>query len=128
MCRSPWQPYQQIEVSIVPPEHEDKSQRRPCAAGGVPYLSLTEIPDGGAWDVGSVPERQYCDHVAAMFRALPTADASADWIAASDAARARWTAWLASAKLDDKGRLATALQPDDVKATTAAELAKELGR
>jgi transglutaminase-like putative cysteine protease len=126
MCRSPWQPYQQAEVSIIPPEHEDKSQPRPCGAGGVPYLSLTEIPGGGAWDVGCLPGEPYCDHVAEVVRALPTENAAADWTAALDVARARWAAWLKAAKLDDKGRLATALQPDDVKATSAAELAKEL--
>jgi len=128
MCRSPWQPYQQIEVSIVPPKYEDRSQRRTNAAGGVPFLSLTEVPDEDAADVGALPDRESCDHVATLVRALPTDGAAADWNAAYDVARKRWSAWLASAKLDDKGRLATTLQPDDVKAATAAELAKELAR
>lgn len=128
MGRSPWQPYQQIQVSIIPPEYEDASRPRRCGAGGVPYLSLTEMPDGGASNVGDLPERKYCDHVASLVRALPTASAAAGWSASYDVARKRWSAWLAAAKLDDKGRLATDVQPDAVKATTAAELAKELAR
>jgi hypothetical protein len=127
MTKSPWPPYQQVEVSIVPPEYEDASQPRPCAAGGVPYLSLTEMPVSGCRGVGTI-KKYSCDHVAEVLRVLPTENAAADWTAALAVARARWAHWLKSAKLDDKGRLATALQPDDVKATTAAELAAELPR
>ena len=93
----------------------------------MPYLSLTEVPEGGECCC-AMPDHEDSDHVATLIRALPTENADPDWAAALGAARPRWAAWLKDAKLGAKGRLATALQPDDVRSSTAAELAKELAR
>lgn len=128
MLKFPTQPYEQVEVSIVPPDYEDRSGARPGVAGGVPYLSLDECASPGWWRVGAIDREKNCGHVATIVRGLPTEHADADWAAALVAARLRWAAWLKEAKLDASGRLATALQPDDVKSTTAAELAVELRR
>lgn len=128
MCRSPWQPYQQVEVSIVAPEHEDRAQRRLCAAGGVPYLSLDEIEGESGWTAGTIEGDEDCDHLAQLARALPTDGVAADWKRALDAARARWGRWLADAKLDATGRLATPLQHDAITSVTAADLALLLSK
>ena len=130
MCRSPWQPYQQVEVSIVPPEYEEEkaARRRMSAAGGVPYLSLTEIEGESGWTKGEIEGAEFCDHVAELARELPAHGFAPDWELALDAARATWKAWLSGAQLDASRRLATPLQPDDITATSAAELARVLAR
>jgi transglutaminase-like putative cysteine protease len=127
--QAPWQPYQQIEVAIIPPEYEDKSQHRFCAAGGVPYLSLTEYPghDGSFASIGTIVEKQSCDHQAKSWRPFAKSAPAEDWRKAIDAAKARWKKWLASSPTPgDDRRLTTPLQPAELKAENPAELAKFL--
>ncbi len=130
MCRSPWPPYQQVSVSIVPPEYEEEplARGRASVCGGVPYLSLTELQTDGCRMSGAIEGADGCDHEAKMFRAYPVTGDEGGWDRALAAARVRWSAWLAAAKLDAGGRLATAAQPETVTATTASELADWLGR
>ena len=48
MLKSPWPNEYQVNVAVVPPKYESEelANWRPLNAAGVPYLSLTEIPDG----------------------------------------------------------------------------------
>ena len=126
---APWQPYQQIEVAVIPTRYEDRSKARPFAAGGVPYLSLTEYPehDGSFMGLGAIVENQGCDHEAKVWRAFPADAPAADWQAARDRAAKRWQAWLRT--LPDLGggrRLATPLSAEEITAKSPAELAKSL--
>jgi transglutaminase-like putative cysteine protease len=96
--RAPWPPYQQAQVAIIPPEHEDRSEPRPSAAGGVPYLSLTELT-GDTTSVmllGTIDKDRNCDHVGTIWRAFPRDAPRADWDRALDVARRRWNAWIDS--------------------------------
>jgi transglutaminase-like putative cysteine protease len=90
--RAPWSNSQQVNVSIVPIEHESRERAgaRPCAGGAVPYLSLTEIDAG-------VPLRltgtlaQYCDHQAKLLR--PLEGRPDEWSKAQRQLRERWERW-----------------------------------
>lgn len=97
MGHAGWPNHQQINVSIVPIEHEHeaKAKQRGQAAGAVPYMTLTERPDddkGLVYSVGTLGK--YCDHEARMHRALN--GTSAEWNTAFDAATPRWSKWLKS--------------------------------
>lgn len=128
ILRAPWAPYQQVEVAIVPPEYEDRSEHRPFVAGGVPYLSLTERPGAGAFMMtGTIDETRSCDHAARLWRAFPPDAPAADWERATTRAQARWRAWVDSPPaLNTQHRLATPLTADALEATNPAELAKLL--
>jgi hypothetical protein len=108
MGRSPWPNFQQALVAIIPPLHEDNAWAgaRPGIAGGVPYLSLTELPgnDGSCIAVGAIKDALGCDHVCrAKLTLMGTGE---QWNSAAAAARPRWHAWLAAPhKLDAEGRL-----------------------
>ncbi|MFH1417775.1 MAG: transglutaminase domain-containing protein [Planctomycetota bacterium] len=125
-----WQPYGQVQVSIVRPDYEDRSGSRPLIAGGVPYLSLDEHPgfDGSFVSVGTVDEKHpYCDHVAKLWRKLPMENKAADWGRATERAKAKWNAWLESSpSLNEQQRLATSLLPDAIVAREPGELVKML--
>jgi hypothetical protein len=98
LLKYPWPGSQQIQVSVVQPADEDASAQRPCAAGGVPYLSLTEAPgceDKVAFMPSLSTEHPGCDHEAVLVRAIP-ADAGG-WPDTLAKARVSWTAWLARA-------------------------------
>lgn len=103
-----WQPYQQIQVAIVPPEYEDRGWPRFFAAGGVPYLSLTEVPglEGGLSFRGLIEPGRSADHVAEPVK--PLKGSPGEWEKTLEAARAHWAAWLASAPKAEAGRLACA--------------------
>jgi hypothetical protein len=108
MGRSPWPNFQQALVAIIPPQHEDNEQAgaRPGIAGGVPYLSLTELPgnDGSCIAVGAIKDALGCDHQCRAMRSL--AGTGEQWNRAAAAARPRWEAWLAAPhKIDADGRL-----------------------
>src|SRR5688500_10037234 len=64
--QSPWPNCQQALVAITPPRYEDRSRAgaRVGVAGGVPYLSLTELPvhDGSCIAVGAIEDARGCDH------------------------------------------------------------------
>jgi len=129
MLQAPWPPSQQIEVSIIPPEYEDRSQPRNSAAGGVPYLSLTENPgfDNSFIALGAADASRNCDHVAKSLRPFPEDSPATEWELAIDRAKARWTAWLESSPVLDSGhRLTTLLQANSIKGDSPATLAKML--
>jgi hypothetical protein len=89
-----WDPWRQIEVAIVPPEFENRSQLRPGAFGGVPYLSLTEIRGDEHYVVrGMVDSTRDCDHIAECVYAFGI-HPGASWDRAYEPARKRWSTWL----------------------------------
>lgn len=102
----PWPQSQQMAVSLVYPEDEDKSAGRSCAADGVPYLSLTESPgaNGQFFLMGVIPGHDGCDHEATRVREFARDDGA--WKESLELARTRWSAWLAKGK--------DAAVPDDV--------------
>lgn len=91
-CEAPWPNHQQVDVSIVPVEHESRelAGARPCAAGAVPFLSLTEVDAATPLRLeGTLAE--YCDHEARLVRPLAgNADA---WGKAQRQLRDRWQRW-----------------------------------
>jgi transglutaminase-like putative cysteine protease len=96
LLQAPWPGHAQIQVSIVPVEYEgDSSRPRSQAAGGVPYLSLTEArhPDGLFIADGNIDGKEGCDHVAKQVKVLADLDA-AGWLEVLTAARTRWHGWL----------------------------------
>jgi hypothetical protein len=102
--RSPWPNTHQVNVAIVPPEYErqEVARYRPWVAGGVPYLSLTEIidPPNNITPHGTVDWDRNCDHHCKFLRAFP---ASRDqWSSALTLARSRWQTWIASPTEFDK--------------------------
>jgi len=102
---APWPPYQQAQVAIIPPEHEDRSEPRASVAGGVPYLSLTELT-GDATSVmlaGTVEKDHSCDHVATTWLRFSHDAPRADWDRALEVARRRWSAWIDSKPAVAKG-------------------------
>ncbi|MGD8451688.1 MAG: transglutaminase family protein [Phycisphaerae bacterium] len=127
---APWQPYQQVQVSIVRPEYEDRSAFRAIIAAGVPYLSLTEMPDydGSVGPLGIVSGKRWgCDHVAERWQAFPAKTTTGDWESLIKAGRDRWQAWLASPPtLDEKRRLATPLTATAVETNDPAALLRTL--
>ena len=131
LLTEPWPPCQQIQVSIVPPEHEDRSGDRPMAAGGVPYLSLTESKgEVEGWSAsGRLGGVEGCDHVATPWRNFPADLPEEDWARALDRARGRWTSWLASGPaLDETGTLRAPLGEEGLAgAVDPAALAEALG-
>src|SRR6185295_3057054 len=68
--RASWPNCQQINVSIVPIEHEAESLagRRACAAGAVPFMTLTEY-GAESWIAFERTLKRYCDHEARQVRA-----------------------------------------------------------
>jgi hypothetical protein len=96
MCRDDRPGWEQIEVAMVRPEDEAKewAGRRVSAAGGVPWLSLTEYPDARAKSfatvrlVGDMPDKTNCDHRAVLTRVLPGSEA--DYRKAAAVLAARW--------------------------------------
>ena len=115
---APVRPSDQIEVSIVPTEHEDeRAIERTMGARGLPYLSLSEL----IGDKGSIlsrgvldPERGGAvtvDQVQRYARDAP------DWDRALQHGRERWSAWLASRPaLGVSGTLRTPLAADSIAA------------
>lgn len=112
-----WQPYSQIQVAVVPVEHEGASATpRSFAAGGVPYLSLNEFPGlPKGWTFrGTVTPDRNCDHVALCVQ--PITDPRRNWDDALTKGRTAWRAWLAESGKPDAKRtaLATRAKPADV--------------
>lgn len=125
-------PAEQVEVALVlaEDETEDKASRRPGAAGGVPFLSLTEYPDAtrdqepAFFLCGAMPGKPGCDHRAAAlasFRVEPAAQK--EWI---ERLAARWTALARAAASGDKDPARGDLHADLSGVQDAAELAARL--
>lgn len=96
--QAPWPNTQQAQVAIIPPQHEAEACAGPRVgiAGGVPYLSLTELPgnDGSCIAVGAIKDAMGCDHHCRALHALE--GTSEEWTGAIAAATTRWNAWLDS--------------------------------
>ena len=124
-CQSPWPNFQQVNVSIIPPEFESKSKAGPrrSAAGGVPFQSLTECegPSRDIWSVGTL--KPYCDHECRLVRTMQAP--APEWSAALIWAKQRWATWLKSKPALTEGRLlfgpaaeeVTAAKPSDLQGT-----------
>ncbi len=128
-CESPWPNFQQINVAIIPVEHEEErlAKARRWAAGGVPYLSLTESPDNPGYVLfrGMLRDGRNCDHVCEPLRSIEAQPA--DWKTAIEWAKPRWSEWVMSThKLNDEGRLSFGKPADKTNAATLAELMTEL--
>lgn len=127
MSQSPWPNIQQVNVAIIPPEYEaqEKAGMRSSAAGGVPYLSLTEMPENSDVVVaqGMVDSERNCDHVCRMIRGLTgTPD---EWEQALAWARPRWQEWLAANHENSHGQLRFGKKPNEIAAKSVTELAAE---
>jgi hypothetical protein len=130
LCKSPWPNEYQVNVAIIPPKYEsvELAGARPQAAAGVPYLSLTEMPDApsGITVNGTVDPAKNCDHQCKMVRKFPSDDGQ--WTAVLDAAKSRWQKWLASEPQPTEGQLILGPKPDAIDATSPSELMEELTR
>ncbi|MCA9309787.1 MAG: transglutaminase domain-containing protein, partial [Phycisphaerales bacterium] len=133
MLQHPLQPYQQIQVSLVPVAHEDESGERAAAAPGVPYLSLTEYVgfDESYSHYGTL-ERMGCDHAATAWQLFPAPTTDAErqrWKELERLAAAHWKAWLSTTPTSGPGAgLTSPLAPADfIMVTTPEELVRALG-
>lgn len=128
ISQSPWPNTHQVNVAILPPEYEaeEKAGMRFGIAGGVPYLSLTELPgnSGAVVARGMVDSARSCDHECRAIRGLTgTPD---EWVQAFGWAKPRWQEWLATDHKDSHGRLSFGRKSEDISATTVSALAAEL--
>jgi hypothetical protein len=125
MGRAPWPNCHQLNVSIVPIENESKALAGPrsCAAGAVPFMTLTEYADDSPILLDGTL-KPHCDHEARMLRPL-SADAD-EWRASQDWARARWAEWLESKPEIRSGKLEFGPASDALAAKTLEELRSEL--
>ncbi|MEN8151843.1 MAG: transglutaminase-like domain-containing protein, partial [Planctomycetota bacterium] len=104
MCRDDRPGWEQIEVAMVRIEDEAKAVagRRFSAAGGVPWLSLTEYPDargkpfGPVRLMGDMPDKRACDHRAVVVAVFPERSDEV-WAEAAAKLAARWRARTAKA-------------------------------
>jgi len=122
---APWPNSQQVNVSIVPVEHEGEALAgaRPCAGGAVPFLSLTEYGADSALALQGTL-KPGCDHEARLLRPLEASAAA--WSTAQKWARARWAQWLTSEPELRAGQLAFGPASDGLTAKTLAELRSAL--
>ena len=130
-CKSPWPNEYQVNVAIVPPKYESQelADGRPTGAAGVPFLSLTEMPDAPSGIIlrGTIDPARNCDHQCKMVRKFPADDDQ--WKSVLDAANSRWQKWLASEPQSTKeGQLILGPKPDAIDATSPSGLMKELTR
>jgi len=130
LCKSPWANEYQVNVAIIPPKYESQELAggRVTGAAGVPYLSLTEMPDAPSGIIlkGTIDSARNCDHQCKMVRQFPTGDAQ--WTSVLDAAASRWQKWLASDPRLTAGQLILGPKPDAIHATSPSELMEELTR
>jgi hypothetical protein len=96
-------------------------------AGGVPYLSLTELPDndGSCIAVGAIEDARGCDHHCKAMRGLE--GTSEQWNLAAAAARTKWEAWLdVTHRLDGEGSLEFGNESRMLPSKSVAELLEAL--
>jgi transglutaminase-like putative cysteine protease len=128
-CQSPWPNSYQVNVAIIPTEYEQqgRAQRRCWAAGGVPYLSLTETPGNPGYVAfrGTIEDGRNCDHQCKFLRKFEAQQA--DWEKAIQWSKPRWKQWLtADHSLSGDGKLSFSKTGDQINATSLAELVAEL--
>lgn len=128
-CESPWPNTHQAAVAIIPPDYEEVSKAgwRTGIAPGVPYLSLTEMPEntGSVVTTGTVEGARNCDHQCQMIREL--AGTAEEWQRALAWAKPRWQAWLkANHELNAEGQLQFGKKSAELFATSVGELTVEL--
>ena len=116
-------------MAIIPPEYEqqEKAGVRTTAFGGVPYLSLTELPGDTGIIVARpmIDEARRLDHQARHVRALT--GTPEQWRQAIADARARWQNWLAgSHELDADGQIQFGMRSDILSATSVSALDAEV--
>lgn len=123
--RAPWPNHQQVNVSIVPVEHESRALAgaRICAGGAVPYMTLTEY-DRGSPVVCEGTLKPWCDHQARLVRDLE-GDAAA-WRKAQEWARRRWNGWLDRDLEVADGALTFGPAAADLRAERLEQLRREL--
>lgn len=127
--QSPWPNTYEIHVAIIPPQYEqqDKAGVRNTAYGGVPYLSLTEMPGNTGIIVvrPMLDEAAQLDHQGRKIRAL---EGSTDqWHQAINDARVRWQQWLVTDhELDTEGRLQFGKRVEEISARSVSALLTEL--
>ena len=129
MCKSPWPNAYQVNVAIIPPQYEEMAFAgwRRDAAGGVPYLSLTELPKipSGISVNGTIDPDRSCDHQCKMIRKLEADEEQ--WDSALETARERWSQWLAAVgPSDGDALLVFGPAADQLNATSPAELLSDL--
>ncbi|MBK7875486.1 MAG: transglutaminase family protein [Planctomycetes bacterium] len=123
--RAAWPNCQQVNVSLVPIEHEAEARagQRPGAAGAVPFLTLTEYGEKPTISFEGTL-KDYCDHEARQVRTID-ADAAA-WKQTQDWARARWAKWLVSKPEVRGGRVQFGPRHEALTAKSLVELRAEL--
>ncbi len=126
MCKAPWPNFQQVNVSIVPIDHESKAKAnaRNPAAGGVPYMSLSELEDNSVTVYSMGTLKEFCDHDCRMVRPLTANDT--EWSSAMSWAKPRWAAWLKSKPELKNGKITFGPDASDIKAKNFAELRGEI--
>jgi hypothetical protein len=129
LSQAPWPNTHQVHVAIIPPRHECEAQAGPRLgiAGGVPYLSLTELPDNdrSLFAAGTIEGSPGCDHECRVVRTLEGRE-SAPWQRAIVARRSAWNAWLQSnPSLDAEGRFEFGDSSEDLAAASVAHLFME---
>jgi hypothetical protein len=115
-CHAPVRPFDQIEVSIVPPDYEDeRAIQRTSGARGLPYLSIEEfVGDHRSFlGFGAFDRKRGGAVLVDQLQRFPR-DAP-EWDRALRVARERWESWLASRpRLDPHGMLRSPLASDSL--------------
>ena len=128
LYKSPWPNEYQVNVAVIPPKYESKelADGRQHTASGVPYLSLTEIPDAppGIFVIGTIDPAKDCDHQCKMVRKFPAEDGQ--WAPVLKAADSRWQKWLASEPNSTEGQLIFGPNTGTIDAASPSELMEEL--
>jgi hypothetical protein len=128
--QAPWPNTHQVNVAIILPAHERqvKAGARCGIAPGVPYLSLTELPDNKAAliSVGTIVGAPSCDHECRMLQPLQgTPD---EWQAATMAATSRWTTWINSElALSAEGKMTFGRRLNGATANSISQLMRVIG-
>jgi len=128
LCRDDRPGWEQIEVAMVRPEDEaeETAGRRVSAAGGVPWLSLTEYPDqrGKAYGpvrlLGDMPNKKYCDHRAVVVAVFKASDDA--WAAAAKSLSSRWREMTKQATRTPDSATRMSPKPGVRESTSLAEL------
>ena len=127
-CRSPWPNQNQVNVSIVPPEYESEELAgyRTGVAGGVPYLSLTEIRnnEGLFQTIGTIPDHDYCDHACKLLKEY-AADEN-EWNQTAKWTQDHWNLWLGSKHLIEDGEVRFGPRASMLNAESPSALVTEI--